>query len=91
MNKDDSKTVIVLGMHRSGTSMTAAILNELGVNMGENLYVNYIANPIGHFEDMNFIILNRKILKTAGGNWEKPPTWKAILMQKINLKMKSNL
>lgn len=29
MNNADSKTVIVLGMHRSGTSMTGAILNEL--------------------------------------------------------------
>ena len=39
MLKDSSvqKTVVVLGIARSGTSLTAGLLSILGVNMGKNL------------------------------------------------------
>ncbi len=57
------KTVnIILGMHRSGTSLLAKIINDLGVSFSENLndfgndYVN------GYFEDNFFIDQNKKII-----------------------------
>lgn len=86
MNKQSSKTVIVLGMHRSGTSMTSAILNELGVNMGKSL-----SNPIGHFEDLEFLYLNIEILKAAGGDCVNVPKAESILNQKYKFKEKIKL
>ena len=58
MNKE-IKTVVVLGMHRSGTSMTSAILEKLGINMGDETLGPLETNPIGHFEDRMFLELNK--------------------------------
>lgn len=77
-----SKTVVVLGMHRSGTSMIAGVLSKLGVNMGKNLLGKGLTNPLGHFEDQDFINLNVEILEAAGGSWDSPPARETILKQK---------
>lgn len=76
-----NKTVVVLGMHRSGTSMIAGILYFLGVNMGEKLIGRMASNPLGHFEDEEFVKLNDRILKLAGGSWHNPPERESILKQ----------
>ncbi|ABN70622.1 hypothetical protein Smar_1536 [Staphylothermus marinus F1] len=49
---EEERTVVVLGMHRSDTSMIAGILNILGVYMGERLLGASWSNPLGHFEDL---------------------------------------
>jgi len=82
MKNIDYKTVVVLGMHRSGTSMIASFLNKLGVSMGKVMLGKTPSNPLGHFEDKDFYDLNRKILKFAGGNWRNPPKEENILAQK---------
>ena len=50
------QTVVILGMHRSGTSLTAGILHLLGVNMGDRLLPADKFNAQGYFE--NQIILD---------------------------------
>lgn len=67
------KSVVVLGMHRSGTSMVASVIEALGVNMGDDLLPPGHGNPLGFYEDVEFMRLNDKILRTAGGNWAEPP------------------
>lgn len=37
MKKTTTKTFVILGMHRSATSLIAGALNNFGVNMGEKL------------------------------------------------------
>ncbi|HEC68495.1 MAG TPA: glycosyltransferase [Candidatus Desulfofervidus auxilii] len=76
------KSIIVLGMHRSGTSMTAGVLHRLGVNMGKNLMKGNWANPLGYFENLEFVRLNDRILQAAGGSWNDPPGREKILAQK---------
>jgi len=68
-----NKPVTVIGMHRSGTSVTAGILHKLGVNMGENMISGNKHNPDGYFEDKNVVDINRQILDDNGGNWLNPP------------------
>lgn len=76
------KTLVVLGMHRSGTSMVGGVLARLGVNMGENYYEGKIsANPLGFYEDLDFLELNKEIIKKAGGSWHNPPAESSILSQ----------
>jgi len=87
MTKDQVKTVVVLGMHRSGSSMVAGVLNRLGVDMGRNFVRQSWSNPVGHFEDKDFVQLNKSILKEAGGSWHKPPTNEEIKVQKDNFKI----
>ena len=68
--------IIVTGMHRSGTSMTAMLLAQHGVHMGERLIPGNRHNPRGYFEDADFVELQRSMLAaaTAGGTrgW---PDW----------------
>ncbi len=81
MRSDRSKTVVVLGMHRSGTSMIGGVLFMLGVDMGKKLLGKQWSNPLGHFEDKRFYVLNKRILQAAGGSWNSVPSAEAILAQ----------
>jgi hypothetical protein len=66
--------VLILGMHRSGTSMVSGMLYRLGVNMGGDEPGRQVSNPMGHYEDGDFLLLNESILSKAGGSWESPPS-----------------
>ncbi len=56
--------VIVIGMHRSGTTAVARVLSALGVDMGRLLDPNH--------EPRAYIALNDWILHQAGTSWEYP-------------------
>ena len=69
------EVVCIVGMHRSGTSLIAQILNQSGLYLGaeDNLLGSNVGNPDGHFEHLGFIELNDAILTHLGGSWEFPP------------------
>lgn len=68
------RPVIVLGMHRSGTSLVTRLVNLLGVPLGpvEDLYVGK-HNPSGYWESVTLIDANDRILASRGGSWRNPP------------------
>lgn len=70
----ENKQVVVLGIHRSGTSMVAGMLRHMGVFMGEDLIGKSKYNVMGHFEDRAFMHINEAILTVTGGSWEVPPS-----------------
>ena len=67
-----SKSVIILGMHRSGTSCLAGSLEQAGLYLGE---VNKKAphNARGNRENRDIMDLNDLVLSSAGGSWDNPP------------------
>lgn len=67
------QTVVVLGPQRSGTSLVAGLLREVGVDMGRNLIGKTFSNPTGHYENAEFVELNDRILLAAGGDANHPP------------------
>jgi hypothetical protein len=67
-----NREIIILGMHRSGTSALAGVLHIMGINMGER-FVSGPDNPKGHWEDIDFRQLNGQILHHFNGSWDKPP------------------
>ncbi|TWU09634.1 hypothetical protein CA54_48760 [Symmachiella macrocystis] len=71
------KTIVVLGMHRSATSLVACGLHR-EISMGDDLLPASDSNPHGHFEDRHFVRLNDQILSAAGGRWDRPPSRQAI-------------
>jgi len=83
---NEAKTVVVLGMHRSGTSMVGNVLRNLGIDMGKRLAKAKWTNPLGHFEDKDFVDLNSRILRLAGGSWDKPPDQDKIRKQQDAVK-----
>ena len=69
--------VCVLGMHRSGTSLLAGVLNLLGVYLGPPHALLPAApdNPRGFWEHREFIDINDELLARVGGNAMHPPTF----------------
>jgi hypothetical protein len=60
--------IVVLGGHRCGTSAVAGALHHLGVFMGHRLIGPTPFNPRGHWEDVEFVELHKKIV----GGWKRP-------------------
>jgi len=66
-------TLIIGGMHRSGTTLTARWLHQCGLYVGDDLLTSKFshANPDGnHYEDRAFLKLHRQILLSNGLNAE---------------------
>jgi len=57
-----NKTLIIAGMHRSGTSLITQWLYRCGLQVGENLLGSGIGNDDGHYEDMVFYDFQRQLL-----------------------------
>ncbi|MCB1706647.1 MAG: glycosyltransferase [Halioglobus sp.] len=64
--------LIVLGMHRSGTSAFTGILNLLGVNLGKQMLETQSDNPKGFFEHKYVVLANDCILETFNSSWDDP-------------------
>ncbi len=58
-----SPIIIVAGMHRSGTSLTASLLQHLGVNIGQKLVGANYGNVKGHFENVDFVEFHKAVLR----------------------------
>lgn len=59
---------IITGMHRSGTSLTASILQSAGVHIGRNLLGADHVNIKGHFENIDFYHFHMNILDSQGAS-----------------------
>lgn len=73
-----SKQVVVLGMHRSGTSLLSNLLINMGVYMGHDFIEPDEYNPRGYFEDTDFVRVNKMILREFNASWNNPPTRKQL-------------
>lgn len=60
------RALIITGMHRSGTSLVASLLQRFGVDIGENLLGPGEGNPRGHFEDLDFVRFHEDWLHRSG-------------------------
>ncbi|MCA7989261.1 hypothetical protein LGM63_01210 [Burkholderia cepacia] len=62
--------IVVLGMHRSGTSTLTRATAVLGAEFGSNLMPAIPGNnDKGFFEDLDVVALNEELLHAAGGDW----------------------
>jgi hypothetical protein len=66
--------VIVVGMHRSGTSAVTGAIRALGFNMArpDDLMPSHESNP-EHWESRSAYSFNDKLLSVLGGRWDAPP------------------
>ncbi len=49
-----ARTLVITGMHRSGTSLLASVVRQAGIDLGADLMPGGRGNRRGHFEDMDF-------------------------------------
>ncbi len=62
--------LVITGMHRSGTSLAASLLQSSGVFIGDRLMKGGTGNSQGHFEDWDFVDLHRDCLTSHATNRE---------------------
>jgi hypothetical protein len=72
-NEGGRRIVVVLGSGRSGTSLCAKILSELGVRMDATLHRPNEMNPEGYFEDREIVEINRRLLEKLSPIPSLPP------------------
>jgi hypothetical protein len=65
-----ARTIVVLGMHRSGTSVVARGLLSLHIYLGGDFLDVTPENPTGYWEDRGIVELNERVLKALGLNWD---------------------
>jgi hypothetical protein len=58
--------LIVAGMHRSGTSLLAQLLQDAGLNLGTRLLPAHESNRKGHVENVDFVELHKRVLTSQG-------------------------
>ncbi len=63
------RLIVVLGMHRSGTSAITRGLQVLGVELGNSLMPPQAINAKGFFEDIDFNALNIDMLDSLRAEW----------------------
>ena len=64
----------IAGMHRSGTSMVARLLQACGLFLGREEELGFDSNNgEPHFENVRLVMLNDEILSRLGGSWNNPP------------------
>ena len=64
--------VIVLGMHRSGTSALCGALNLIGLDFGNQLLPATRANEKGHWEHEEIVSVHDRLLSSLGSSWDDP-------------------
>ncbi len=63
------RLIVVLGMHRSGTSALTRWLGMAGVELGDKLLRPGSDNPTGFWEDRRIVALNDRLLSALDLSW----------------------
>jgi hypothetical protein len=67
------RAILVLGMHRSGTSALTRVLNLCGADLPKNLMQPIGGNnETGFWESRDYYELHQRILKSVGSTWTDP-------------------
>ncbi|MGD0043444.1 MAG: hypothetical protein ABSE84_24070 [Isosphaeraceae bacterium] len=80
MDSDTTTLAFLLCMHRSGSSLTASVFQELGMSLGPYPLVGaHSSNIHGHFESLPLLMLNKKVQEIAFGFPEDFPKSEEVL------------
>ena len=79
------RALIILGMHRSGTSMLAGSLRQTGLSLG-NINTKATHNKKGNMEHPAIMHMQEHLLISNGGSWDNPPN--EIKWEKLHLSVR---
>ncbi len=85
-NENDAESssrtcILVLGMHRSGTSAITRVLNFMGAALPQNILGANEGNETGHWEPENLLELHDELLSELDSSWDD---WQAIDLNKLS-------
>jgi hypothetical protein len=69
-NLAGSTVLVVIGMHRSGTSALTGMLHHLGVSLGDRLMAATPDNPRGYWEHRDVVAVHERLMATLGRGWD---------------------
>ena len=73
MNTEVSnEAIVILGMHRSGTSLITRIISKLEHALPLDLMPPQSDNPDGFYESLSVTRLNNEMLEHVGSSWDSP-------------------
>lgn len=62
--------LLVLGMHRSGTSALTRVISLLGAGLPANMLGANEGNPTGHWEPQRIVDINDRMLAETASHWD---------------------
>ncbi|MDE0001832.1 MAG: glycosyltransferase [Rhodospirillaceae bacterium] len=69
--KAKRRAIVVVGMHRSGTSLITRALQALDVSLGKNLSIEASPdNAKGHWEDRDVLAFNERLMAALALEWD---------------------
>lgn len=84
--KLNNTCILILGMHRSGTSMLTGILNKLNINVGNDVLQPANDNLKGFFENKKIVEINDQILEYFGYTWDNVDKFPNNWINKLGIK-----
>lgn len=75
-----SRAGVVLGSHRSATSLLASVVRALGVQLGGELVPADRHNPAGYIEHGDIVRIHRQLIDQLDRRWSGP---KRILLNPV--------
>jgi len=68
----DRQALLVIGMHRSGTSALTRVINLHGVTLGSELPGGAFDNEAGFWENQRVVNLHERLLADLDSSWDDP-------------------
>ena len=83
-----SQVVVILGMHRSGTSLLTGTLQEAGLVLGD-VVTSAPHNRKGNREALPIRAVHDDLLQSSGGSWDHPPS--QVIWQPSHRALRDNI
>ena len=82
------QVVVILGMHRSGTSLLTGTLQEAGLVLGD-VVTSAPHNREGNREALQIRALHDDVLHCSGGSWDHPPS--KVVWQQVHRALRDQI
>ncbi len=80
--------LVVLGMHRSGTSALTRVLNICGATLPRNTMAAGLGNETGHWEPQKLVDFHDEVLSELDSNWHD---WHALDVSRLTAQCRAQI
>lgn len=77
------QALLVIGMHRSGTSALTRLINLHGVTLGSDLLEAAFDNEAGFWENRKVVEFHERVLAALGSSWDDPRELRADWLERV--------
>ncbi|RAP58428.1 glycosyltransferase [Oleiagrimonas sp. MCCC 1A03011] len=81
--KVQRRALLIVGMHRSGTSALTRVINLHGAALGSHLPQGAYDNERGFWENQRFVDFHERLLASLGSSWDDPRLFPGDWLQRV--------